>query len=239
VELIPAIDLLEGSVVRLRQGRYDAVSSYGANPIELCQAYADAGAHRLHVVDLAGARDGSAAQRGTIERLVASTSLEVQVGGGVRSRDLADAWFATGVSRVVVGTAAIRDPDFVRALCADHPEGVVVAADAHGARVAVEGWREETSRTLFEFAREVDGWGAAAILYTDIAHDGMKTGTNADGTAALQREVRATVIASGGVSSLEDVERLRDAGVRAAVSGRALLEGDLDLSAALRLLEEG
>jgi len=237
MELIPAIDLLDGSVVRLQRGRYDAVDRYGADPVELARAYADAGAKRLHVVDLDGARDGRAAHRATLERMLSTTSLDVQVGGGVRDVEVAEAWFAAGVARVVLGTAAVRDPDFARSLCQAHPDGVVIAADAKDGMVAVAGWRERSGRELFEFAREVDAWGAAAILYTDIARDGMKGGADAEGTARLQREVRAIVIASGGVSCLDDLKRLKDAGVRAAVSGRALLDGDLVLEEALRLME--
>ncbi len=237
MELIPAIDLLEGSVVRLSQGRYDAVDRYGADPVELARAYADAGAKRLHVVDLDGARDGHAAHRAVVERMLEATSLAVQVGGGVRDAATAEAWFSAGVERVVLGTAAVRAPDFARELCRDHPEGVVIAADAKDGVIAVEGWRESSGRELLDFAREVDAWGAAAVLYTDIARDGMKGGANAEGTARLQRELRATVIASGGVSCLADLVRLERAGVRAAVSGRALLDGDLDLGEALRLME--
>ncbi|NOY89568.1 MAG: 1-(5-phosphoribosyl)-5-[(5-phosphoribosylamino)methylideneamino]imidazole-4-carboxamide isomerase [Deltaproteobacteria bacterium] len=238
MELIPAIDLLGGHVVRLSQGRYDAVKSYGADPVELARAYADAGARRLHVVDLDGARDGRAAHRGTVERMLEATSLAVQVGGGVRDAAIAEAWFSAGVARVVLGTAAVRDPDFARELCGSHPEGVVIAADAKDGVVAVEGWRKSSGRELLDFAREVDAWGAAAVLYTDIARDGMKGGPDAEGTARLQRELRATVIASGGVSCLDDLLRLKQAGVRAAVSGRALLDGDLVLEEALRLMEQ-
>jgi len=237
MELIPAIDLLEGSVVRLSQGRYDAVDRYGADPVELARAYADAGAKRLHVVDLDGARDGHGAHRAVVERMLEAAPLALQVGGGVRDAEAAEAWFSAGVARVVLGTAAVRAPEFASALCRDHPGGVVVAADAKQGVVAVAGWRESSGRELFEFAREVDAWGAAAILYTDIARDGMKAGADATGTARLQREVSATVIASGGVSCLDDLRRLKQAGVRAVVSGRALLDGDLDLAEAMRLME--
>lgn len=238
MELIPAIDLLDGRVVRLTQGRYDAVSDYDASPVELARAYHAAGARRLHVVDLAGARDGSAAHRATIEAMLEAAPLQVQVGGGVRSAEVAEAWLEAGVARVVIGTAAVRTPAWVRALSERRPGAVVVAADAKEGRVAVAGWREQSDRDLLDFAREVDAWGVGAILYTDIARDGMMAGPDAEGTARLQSEVEATVIASGGVRNLSDLRALRVVGVRAAVSGRALLDGTLALEEALRELGE-
>lgn len=239
LELIPAIDLLDGKVVRLHQGRYDEATLYADDPAAAAQGFESAGAHRLHVVDLDGAREGEPANVSSIRAILSGTSLAVQVGGGVRSVEAAERWFAAGAARVVLGTAAIKDPDFARKLCADHPGGVVVAIDARGGEVAVEGWLEGSGRQVSELAAEVDGWGVAAILYTNIERDGTRAGPDVAGTAALQREVSATVIASGGVGSLAHLRELRAAGVRSTVCGRALYAGEFTLAEAFAACAEG
>lgn len=235
MELIPAIDLLDGRVVRLHQGDYAAVTRYSEDPVAQARAFAEAGARRLHVVDLEGARSGGAAHAHVIEAILAEVGLEVQVGGGVRSREAAERWLEAGARRVVLGTVAVREPELARSLCAAHPGRIVIAIDARGEQVAVEGWREDSGAEVRELAERADGWGAAAILYTDIARDGTGEGPAVDRTAALQRGVRATVIASGGIGSLSHLEALREAGVKAAVCGRALYDGKFALADALRV----
>ncbi|MBX3276079.1 MAG: 1-(5-phosphoribosyl)-5-[(5-phosphoribosylamino)methylideneamino]imidazole-4-carboxamide isomerase [Sandaracinaceae bacterium] len=238
MELIPAIDLLGGRVVRLHKGDYDAATAYAGDPVAVALGFAEAGATRLHVVDLDGARGRAGEHAAVIARIVAAAPLAVQVGGGVRDRATAERWLEAGAARVVLGTVAVRDPAAAEAICAAHPGRVIVAIDARGDEVAVDGWREAGGAHLATLAEQADAWGAAAILYTDIERDGTGEGPATERTRALQDRVRATVIASGGIGSLAHVLALRDAGVRAAVCGRALYEGALRLEDALAALRE-
>lgn len=233
MDVIPAIDLLGGRVVRLRKGDYESATAYADDPVAQAEAFARAGATRLHVVDLDGARAGEPGNLAPIETILARTALKVQVGGGVRSRSAAERWLSTGADRVVLGTVAVHDADLAASLCAEHPGSVVIAIDARGDEVAVEGWRERTGRTVRELAERASAWGAAAILYTDIDRDGTTVGPAVERTAELQRIVAPEVIASGGVGTLDDLRALRDAGVRAAVCGRALYESAFTLEEAL------
>ncbi|MEM1415507.1 MAG: 1-(5-phosphoribosyl)-5-[(5-phosphoribosylamino)methylideneamino]imidazole-4-carboxamide isomerase [Myxococcota bacterium] len=229
MELIPAIDLLEGKVVRLRQGRYEEPTVYDDDPVGVAARFAEAGARRLHVVDLDGARDGAPGNVEVIAAILARVPVAVQVGGGIRDAEVAARWLDAGAERVVLGTAAIKNPALVRSLAETRAGSVVVAVDARGGEVAVEGWTEGSGVAAEALAREVDGWGAAAILYTNIERDGMRGGPDVPGTAALQAQVEATVIASGGIGSLAHLVALREAGVRAAVCGRALYGGAFTL----------
>lgn len=234
MQLIPAIDILGGRVVRLKKGRYDDVTVYAEDPLELAQRFVDAGCERLHVVDLDGARDGSPVNIQVVERL-AALPLAVQVGGGIRNRDVAARLYKAGATRVVLGTSAVRDPKFVAELASEHP--VVVAADGKGGMVAVAGWMESTETPVATLVGEAEGWGVEAVLYTNIERDGMKSGPDVAGTAALQRGTQVEVIASGGIASLADLESLRDAEVRACVSGRALLDGVFSVEDGVRVAE--
>lgn len=236
MELIPSIDLLGGNVVRLHQGDYGAATVYARDIHELVMGFVSAGARRLHVVDLDGARDGSPSHIAMIRSIVEDADgLRVQVGGGVRDRASAVAWLEAGVDRVVLGTLAVRKPHEVEALCRDYAGRVVVAIDARGDEVSVEGWLTGSGVSVLELAERADGWGASAILYTDIARDGTGEGPAVERTARLQGHLRADVIASGGVGSLEHIRQLREAGVRAAVCGRALYEGQVMLSEGLQV----
>lgn len=232
MELIPAIDLLDGKVVRLHKGDYAQVTVYSDDPGAQAALFHAAGATRLHVVDLDGARSGEPVNLPAIRAILAAAPLSVQIGGGIRTRETAERWFEAGAERVVFGTAAVREPELVRALCGERPGGIVVAVDARGGEVAIEGWREGSGRATVELAREVDGWGAAAILHTVIERDGTREGPDVEATRALQEHVGATVIASGGIGSLEHIEALARAGVRAAVCGRALYSGAFTLAEA-------
>lgn len=233
MKFIPAIDLLDGHVVRLHKGDYDAVTSYSADPVSQAIAFREQGAEDLHVVDLEGARSGAPGHFALMERLVRESGLRVQVGGGIRTRDVAERWFEAGAARVVLGTIAVRDPELAASLCAGHPEGVVIAIDARGDTVAVEGWREETSRGVRELAEQADSWGAHAILYTDIERDGTGVGPAVARTAALQEGLSAMVIASGGIGELSHLSELAASGVRAAVCGRALYDKRFTVADAL------
>jgi phosphoribosylformimino-5-aminoimidazole carboxamide ribotide isomerase len=234
MELMPAIDLLDGAVVRLHKGDYARATRYQRDPIDQAREFADAGATRLHVVDLEGARSGAPAHLRTIASILDAVPIAVQVGGGIRTRETAERWLEAGAQRVVLGTVAVREPSVARALCEAHPGRIVIALDARGEEVAVAGWQEQSGRSLRELASEADAWGAAAILYTDIARDGTSEGPAVERTASLQEGLRATVIASGGIGALADLEALRRAGVRAAVCGRALYEGAFTIAQALR-----
>lgn len=235
MELIPAIDLLDGRVVRLHKGDYGAATAYADDPIAQARAFVLAGARSLHVVDLEGARSGEPAHAKTIEAILTEVAIAVQVGGGIRTRETAERWLAAGATRIVLGTVAVRDPELARSLAEAHPDRVVIAIDARGDDVAVEGWREASGTGVRELAERADAWGAAAILYTDIARDGTGEGPAVERTARLQEGLRATVIASGGIGTIAHVRALRDAGVRAAVTGRALYEGSISLRDALRV----
>lgn len=234
MELIPAIDILEGRVVRLKQGQYDRVTVYADDPVEQAKTFHQEGAERLHIVDLDGARTGRPVNMQTIKAILNATPLRIELGGGIRDRNTAERWYDVGVDRVVLGTAAVKNPDMAERLCAEHPGGVVVAVDSRGGEVAVEGWQQGSGRTDHDLARQADAWGAAAILYTVIDRDGMSTGADVDATLALQRTVNATVIASGGIATLEDIIRLSTSGIRAAVCGRALYQGAFTLGQALQ-----
>ena len=237
MELIPAIDLLDGKVVRLHQGRYDEVTVYDDDPVAAAKRFEQHGAKRLHVVDLEGARTGKPAHVPFVEGILRETSLQVQIGGGVRNEDVATRWFEAGAARVVLGTVVIKAPDEARAICARYPDAVIVALDGRDGKVAVEGWQEQSAQEIVELAAEVDRWNIAGILYTNIRRDGTREGPDVEGTAGLQGHVGVTVIASGGIGALDHLRALSAAGVRAAVCGRALYSGAFTLSEAFAVLE--
>jgi phosphoribosylformimino-5-aminoimidazole carboxamide ribotide isomerase len=244
LELVPAIDLLDGRVVRLHQGDYAKVTVYAEDALGEARRFRDAGATRLHVVDLEGARtkvSASSAEGGQhelVEQIVRETSLSVQVGGGIRTLAVARRWLDAGAARVVVGTAVVSEPAWVQTLAAARGEAVIAALDARDGEIRIAGWLEGSGQRVEDVARACDAWGVGAILFTDIGRDGTGMGPAVEATAALQRLVRATVIASGGIGALEHAEALARAGVREAVCGRALYEGAFDYGAARRRLEE-
>jgi phosphoribosylformimino-5-aminoimidazole carboxamide ribotide isomerase len=223
VKLYPAIDLLGGRAVRLEEGRRDRATEFHARPVELVAELARDGADRLHVVDLDGAF-GEPRQHALLAAIVAASPLPVEVGGGVRDAAALAAVLAAGAAYVVLGTAAVREPAFVEAACRAHAGKIIVAVDARDGVVAVDGWTASGGVGASELGARAEAWGAAALLYTDVARDGLARGPNVDATAALQRAVGCEVIASGGVASLGDLAALRDAGVRAVVVGRALYD---------------
>jgi phosphoribosylformimino-5-aminoimidazole carboxamide ribotide isomerase len=198
---------------------------YSERPVEQARIFYDTGARRLHVVDLDGARSGEPKNLAVIEAILRAVPVRIQVGGGIRNEHIAKRWFKAGAERVVLGTAAIKDPELVQRLCADHPGGVVVAVDERDGVVAVEGWLEASTVSAAQLAQKVDAWGVAAILHTVIARDGTREGPDIDATLALQAGVNATVIASGGIGELAHIRSLAARGVRAAVCGRGLLSG--------------
>jgi phosphoribosylformimino-5-aminoimidazole carboxamide ribotide isomerase len=238
VELFPAIDLLGGKAVRLAEGDRTRATVYSDRPDEVAAAFTDAGATNLHVVDLDGAFCGAPVQREAIQRIfvvAAARGCRVQVGGGLRTAEAVEAALDAGAARVVVGTLAVREPETTRALCRAHPSRIVVAVDGRGDKVAVDGWRDGSTTGIDELSHAAAHWGAAAILYTDVARDGLQVGPAVERTAALQDSLgdRIDVIASGGIASLDDLERLATAGIRGAVVGRALYEHNFTLEEAL------
>lgn len=237
MELIPAIDLLHGRIVRLREGRYEEVTTYHGDPVILAQRYAQAGVTRLHVVDLEGARSGVPSEFETIEKMVKSAWIPVQVGGGIRTKEAAERWWSAGADRVVIGTSAVRSPELIAELAKSEDGAVAVAVDSRDGIVRIEGWTVESGRKLDDFAREMDSLAVEALLFTNISRDGTAQGPDIDGTAKLQSLVKTTVIASGGIGTLEHIEALRNAGVRATVCGRALLSGAVSIEDALRVAQ--
>jgi phosphoribosylformimino-5-aminoimidazole carboxamide ribotide isomerase len=224
MKLYPAIDLLGGNAVRLEAGRRDRATIFSERPLELIADFVRGGGDRLHVVDLDGAFAGAPQQTELIRLIVAATPIPVEIGGGIRDRAAIDAALSLGAAFVVLGTAAVRDPALVEAACRDHPGKLIVAVDAKDGIVAVDGWTKTGGVSALELGARAASWGAAAVLYTDVARDGLHVGPNLDATVRLARVCSCEVIASGGVGSLDDLARLRDAGVAAVVVGRALYD---------------
>jgi phosphoribosylformimino-5-aminoimidazole carboxamide ribotide isomerase len=224
VKLLPAIDLIDGRAVRLEEGRRDRVTVFHDRPVVLVDELARGGADRLHVVDLDGAFAGAPQQHALIREIVRASPIPVEVGGGIRDRVAIEAVLALGAQFVVLGTAAVRSPALVEEACRAHPGQVIVAVDARDGIVAVDGWTASGGVTAVELGQRAAGWGAAALLYTDVSRDGLHVGPNVEMTAQLARSVSCEVIASGGVGSLDDLVRLRDAGIAAVVVGRAIYD---------------
>ena len=239
--LFPAIDLKDGACVRLVRGDMASATVFNRDPAAQARQFAEAGFSWLHVVDLDGAVTGRSVNGTAVRAIRGAVDLRIQLGGGVRDRAAIDHWLALGVDRVVLGTAALRDPGLVREAAADHPGRIVVGIDAREGRVAVEGWTEATELGVIELARQFEDCGVAAIVYTDIARDGTLLGVNANAVAEVARQVQIPTIASGGVSSLADIAALKAGeayGIGGIICGRALYDGRIDPTAALHLLAE-
>jgi len=237
--LYPAIDLKDGHCVRLLRGDMRAATVFSTDPAAQARAFADAGSGWLHLVDLNGAFAGKPVNGAAVEAILATVAIPVQLGGGIRDMATIGRWLERGLARVILGTAAVEQPDLVRQAAAAFPGQVAVGIDARAGLVATRGWAEDTGVDATDLARRFEDAGVAAIIYTDINRDGAMQGPNIAATAALARAVSIPVIASGGVSSLADLIALRDTGVIAgAISGRALYNGAMDLAAALKLLGE-
>jgi phosphoribosylformimino-5-aminoimidazole carboxamide ribotide isomerase len=240
--VFPAIDLKAGQVVRLAEGDMARATVYGDNPAAQAMLFADQGSQFLHVVDLDGSFAGSAQNREAVEAILEVFPGHVQLGGGIRKPEDVAGWFELGVSRIVIGTAALKDPQFVRDMAREWPNGIVVAVDARDGMVATEGWAAVSDVPVADLARRFEDAGVAALLFTDIGRDGLLKGCNVEATVDLARATDMPVIASGGVKGLDDIRMLalhaRD-GIEGVICGRALYEGRLDLAAAIAMGERG
>ena len=239
VILYPAIDLKDGQCVRLKLGRMDEATVFNNDPAAQAATFEAAGFEWLHLVDLNGAFAGEPVNAAAVEAILATVSLPVQLGGGIRDHATIERWLEKGISRVILGTAAVRDPDLVRAACLRHPGRIAVGIDARGGKVAVEGWAEESELAARDLALRFADAGVAAIIYTDIDRDGVLKGLNLEATRDLAAATSIPVIASGGLASLADIEALlrpENAGIAGAISGRAIYDGRLDPTKALALI---
>ncbi len=235
--LYPAIDLKDGNCVRLLRGEMEAATIFGTDPAAQARAFQDAGARYLHLVDLNGAFAGHPVNAAAVEAILAAIDIPAQLGGGIRDMATIETWLSRGLDRVILGTVAVENPDLVREAAAAFPGHIAVGIDARAGRVATRGWATETDIDATDLARQFQDAGVAAIIYTDIDRDGAMGGPNIAATEALARAVQIPVIASGGVSSLDDLKALAATGVIAgAISGRALYDGALDLGEALAAL---
>ncbi|TBN42759.1 1-(5-phosphoribosyl)-5-[(5-phosphoribosylamino)methylideneamino]imidazole-4-carboxamide isomerase [Paracoccus subflavus] len=237
--LYPAIDLKDGNCVRLLRGDMEAATVFGTDPAAQARAFQDAGAEWLHLVDLNGAFAGHPVNAAAVQAILAAIEIPVQLGGGIRDLATIEGWLSQGLSRVILGTVAVENPDLVRQAAAAFPGRIAVGIDARAGRVATRGWATETNVMATDLARLFQDAGVAAIIYTDIDRDGAMAGPNIAATEALARAVSIPVIASGGVSSLDDLQALAQTQVIAgAISGRALYDGAIDLRQALALLKD-
>jgi len=237
--LFPAIDLKDGQCVRLQRGEMAQATVFNADPAAQARTFAAQGFQWLHIVDLNGAFAGKPVNASAVESILANVSIPVQLGGGIRDLATIEAWLAKGVRRVILGTAAVRDPALVRDACKRFPGRVAVGLDAKGGKVAVEGWAEVSELRAIELARRFEDAGVATIIHTDIDRDGLLQGLNLPATVELARATSIPVIASGGLAGLADIEALLDAEyaiLEGAIAGRALYDGRLDAKAALALL---
>lgn len=237
--LIPAIDLKNGQCVRLRQGKMDDVTVFSTDPVAVAKRWADEGAQRLHVVDLDGALKGQPINFKVVEKIVGAVKVPVQIGGGIRDEDTVQRLLNAGAQYVIVGTKAVSAPHFLHDLCIEYPRHVIVSIDAKDGRVALNGWAKVTGHDAIETAQHCERDGAEAIVYTDIAKDGMMNGFNVEATRDLARSVKTPVFASGGISSMKDLAALRELeadGVTGCIVGRALYEGTLTVKEALKAL---
>ncbi|MBR1777482.1 MAG: 1-(5-phosphoribosyl)-5-[Alphaproteobacteria bacterium] len=237
--LLPAIDLKEGKCVRLKQGDMTQSTVFNNSPAKQAELFAEQGAEWIHVVDLDGAFAGKPMNAAAVKQILQAVDVKIELGGGIRSLETIRFWLEQGVARVILGTAALRDPKLVRAACRDFPGKIAVGIDAKGGFVAVEGWAETSTIKDIDLARQFETAGVSAIIYTNVARDGVLQGPDLDSTLNLAKTVSIPVIVSGGVSSLDDIKACKKAGVfEGVIAGRAIYEGRFTVSEAIALLEE-
>ena len=239
--LIPAIDLKDGKCVRLRQGRMEDETVFADDPLEMAQRWVDAGARRLHLVDLNGAFAGKPVNADVVHRIAeAFPEVPIEVGGGIRDEDTVQLYLDAGVQYVIIGTRAVSAPHFINDLCLEFPGHIIVGLDAKDGKVAIDGWSKLSNHDVIDMAQHFERDGVDAIIYTDISRDGMMKGVNVEATVKLASEISTPVIASGGISTLDDIKALQavaDEGITGAIIGRALYEGTIDLAEAHKLVD--
>lgn len=237
--LIPAIDLKDGKCVRLRQGRMEDDTVFSDNPVEVAGRWVDAGARRIHLVDLDGAFAGKPRNTEIIHQIVAAyPDVPVQIGGGIRDEDTIQGYLEAGVQYVIIGTKAVSEPHFVRDVAVEFPGHIIVGLDAKNGKVAIDGWSKLSHHNVIDLAQKFEQHGVEAIIYTDIARDGMMQGVNVEATTKLARAIKIPVIASGGITNMDDIHALgvvADDGIMGAITGRAIYEGTLDFVVAEKL----
>jgi phosphoribosylformimino-5-aminoimidazole carboxamide ribotide isomerase len=241
--LIPAIDLKDGRCVRLRQGDMDDVTVFAEDPVVMARNWLERGARRLHLVDLNGAVSGRPRNEAVIRDILDEIAgrIPVQLGGGIRDLDTIERYLDGGLSYVIIGTAAVKNPGFLHDACGAFPGQIIVGLDAKDGRVATDGWSKLTKHDVVDLARKFEDYGVEGVIYTDIGRDGMLTGVNIEATVRLAQALKVPVIASGGIAGMEDIDRLcqvEDEGVEGAILGRALYEGKLDFAAAQTRADE-
>ena len=244
MQIIPAIDIKDGHCVRLRQGDMNAVTVFSEDPAAMAQHWLELGAQRLHIVDLNGAVAGIPKNEGAIREIISviGDEIPVQLGGGIRDLDTIERYLDDGLSYVVIGTAAVKNPGFLHEACSAFPGHIIVGLDAREGKVATDGWSKMTGHDVVDLARKFEDYGVEGIIYTDIGRDGMLSGINIEATVRLAREIKCPVIASGGLSSLADIRALvlhEGDGIFGAIAGRAIYEGTLDFKEALRVAAGG
>lgn len=236
--LYPAIDIIGGKCVRLQQGSYSDVTVFGDNPVEMALKWENQGARYLHVVDLDGAKSGKSENAPVIREIAGRLRIPVQLGGGIRSLETIEYILSYGVSRVILGTSAVNNPEMLKAALKEYKEKIVIGIDAKDGLVAIHGWEKTSDFSALDFARNVEGLGAKTIIYTDISRDGMLQGPNISAMKAMVQAVGIDVIASGGVSCLADIIALKSTGVEGAIVGKALYTGNVDLREANNAIKE-
>lgn len=239
MELFPAIDLIGGCVVRLVKGDYAQKTVYSENPGEVARSFAAAGAKYLHVVDLEGAKDGGTPNLETIRNIVETGGLLVEVGGGIRSEEVIQKYLDAGVFRVILGTAAVQNPTFLEEMLQKYGEKIAVGVDIKDGMVAIKGWTEVSAESCFDFCEKLQKIGVKTIICTDISKDGLLSGTNLELYKELSEKFSVDIVASGGVTTLDDVRKLADMGLYGAILGKALYTGNIDLKAAVKLTKGG
>ena len=239
MELFPAIDLIGGCAVRLVKGDYAQKTVYSENPAEVARSFAEAGAKYLHVVDLEGAKDGGTPNLETIQNIVENGNLLVEVGGGIRSEEVIKKYLDAGVFRVILGTAAVQNPVFLEEMVQKYGEKIAVGVDIKDGMVAIKGWTEVSAESCFDFCEKLQKIGVKTIICTDISKDGLLSGTNLELYKELSEKFSVDIVASGGVTTLDDVKKLADMGMYGAILGKALYTGNIDLKAAVELTKEG
>jgi len=240
--IIPAIDLKDGKCVRLRQGRMEDETIFSDDPVAVAAQWVEQGARRLHIVDLNGAFAGEPVNAGVVHEIAeAFPDLPIQIGGGIRDEDTIQTYLSAGVEYVIIGTKAVNQPHFVNDICAEFPGHIIVGLDAKDGKVAIDGWSKLSKHDVIDMAKHFENDGVVSIVYTDIGRDGMMTGVNVESTVKLAQAVNIPIIASGGITNIEDVKALcavQDEGISGAITGRAIYEGTLDFAKAQKLSDE-